>query len=76
MWREGEWRAAAYHFRQTRGAEKRYVATELDALGVVEMIEHFSYYLYGKEVVAYTDHKALRSLFSSDRLNSDGNEGW
>ena len=42
---EGEWQAAAYFSRQTRCAETRYSTTELEALAVVETIEHFSYYL-------------------------------
>ena len=45
--------------RQTIGANKVYAATELEVLWVVEMLEHFFYYLYGKEFVVYTDHRAL-----------------
>ena len=67
--REGEWEAAAYYSRQTRGAETRYSATELEALALVETIIHFSYYLYGHTFVAFTDHHALLSLKRSDRLN-------
>ena len=32
-------------------------------------VSHFSYYLYGREFVAYTDHKPLCHLLTSDRLN-------
>ena len=67
--RDGEWMAAAYYNRQTRGAETRYSATELEALALVETIVHFSYYLYGHEFHAYTDHHALLSLKHSERLN-------
>ena len=67
VWRDAEWRAAAYFSRQTRGAEKNYSATELEALAVVASVEHFSYYLYGKDFEVFTDHKALCSLISSDR---------
>ena len=67
--REGEWVAAAYYSRQTRGAETRYSATELEALALVDTILHFSYYLYGHEFCAYTDHHALLSLKKSERLN-------
>ena len=69
VWREGGWHAAAYHSRQTRGAEKRYSATELEALAVIDCIHHFSYYLYGRQFKVFTDHKALCSLLTSDRLN-------
>ena len=63
------WEAAAFFSRQTRGAEQRYSATELEVLALVETIHHFGYYLYGKTFVAYTDHKPLCQLLTSDRLN-------
>ena len=67
--REGDWLAAAYYSRQTKGAEIRYSATELEALALVDTIMHFSYYLYGHSFSAFTDHHALLSLKSSERLN-------
>ena len=67
--RGSEWEAAAFYSRQTRGAEQRYSATELEALALVETVRHFGYYLYGKQFTAITDHKPLCSLMSSDRLN-------
>ena len=33
-------------------------------------VEHFSYYLYGRQFKALTDHKPLVHLMTSDRLNS------
>ena len=66
---EGSWEAAAFYSRQTRGAEQRYSATELEALTLVESIHHFVYYLYGRTFKAYTDHKSLCQLLMSDRLN-------
>ena len=59
VWRDGKWEAAAFFSRQIRGAEQRYSATELEALALVCTIQHFSYYLYGRQFVAYTDHKPL-----------------
>jgi len=46
--RDREWAAAAFFSRQTRGPERRYSASELEALAVVEAVQHFSHYLYGK----------------------------
>ena len=69
VYRDGDWTAAAYYSRQTRGAETRYSATELEALALVETVSHFSYYLYGHEFSAFTDHHALLSLKHSERLN-------
>ena len=67
--RGDNWEAAAFFSRQTWGAEQRYSATELEALALVKTIRHFGYYLYGKCFTAYTDHKPLCQLMSSDRLN-------
>ena len=67
--RKGIWEAAVYFSRQTKGSERRYSATELEALALVETVKNFVYYLYGKTFVAYTDHKPLCALLSSDRLN-------
>ena len=67
--RQGEWHPAAYFSRQLRGAEHRYSATELEALALAETVGHFGYYLYGREFVAYTDHKPLEQLLTSPRLN-------
>ena len=64
------WAPAAFYSRQTRGAERRYSASELEALAVVESVKHFSSYLYGQEFVVFTDHKPLCSLLTSDHLNS------
>ena len=69
VWRDEQWEAAAFFSRQIRGAEQRYLATELEALALVESVKHFSYYLYGRVFTAYTDHKPLCQLLTSDRLN-------
>ena len=67
--REGEWTPSAYYSRQLRGAESRYSATELEALAVLETVRHFAYHLYGREFTAYSDHRPLEQLMSSNRLN-------
>ena len=67
--REGEWTPSTYFSRQLRGAEARYSATELEALALIETVRHFSYHLYGRAFVAYTDHQPLEQLLSSNRLN-------
>ena len=64
-----EWEAAAFFYRQLRGPEQRYSATELEALAVVATVEHFNYYLYGRVFQIYTDHKPLVQLMTSDKLN-------
>ena len=69
VWREGKREVATFYSRQTRGAEQRYFATKLEALTLVSTIQHFAYYLYGREFMAFTDHKPLCHLMTSDRLN-------
>ena len=67
--REGEWGAAAFYSRQTKGPECCYSASELEALAVVEAIHHFTPYLYGKRFVVFTDRCPLCSLLTSEHLN-------
>ena len=67
--RNDGWTAAAFYSRQTRGPERRYSASELEALAVVESVWHFSPYLYEQKFVVFTDHKPLCSLLTSDHLN-------
>ena len=59
----------SFYARQTRGSEKNCSATELEALGVMCAIEHSAHYLFGRDFVVYTDHKASCSLLSSKCLN-------
>ena len=67
--RGDEWEAEAFYSRQLQGAEQRYSATELEALAVVATVDHFNYYLYGRQFCVFTDHRPLEQLLSSDRLN-------
>ena len=46
--KNGEQLPVAYYFRQLRGAEKRYSATELECLAVVSSIRHFEVYIHVK----------------------------
>ena len=65
-----KWEAAAFYSRKLQGAKQRYSATELEALALVSTINHFAYYLYGRSFQAFTDHKPLVQLTTSDRLNA------
>ena len=66
---QGRQEAAAFYSCQTRGAEQRYSAAELEALALFETIRHYEYYLYDNTFCAFTDHKSLCQLLTSDRLN-------
>ena len=65
----GESLPVAFYSCQLRGAERRYSATELEALAVVETVRHFNHFLYGCSFVVFTDHHLLTSLMSSKVLN-------
>ena len=67
--RKDDWAPAAFYSRQTRGPERTYSASELEALAVVESVKHFSPYLDTQKFVVFTDHKPLCSLLTSDHLN-------
>jgi len=55
----------AYASRALQQHEKKYGATELEALGVVWLVKHFCHYLYSHQCIVYTDHKPLRSLLNT-----------
>ena len=67
--REGVELPVAFFSRQLQGAEKRYSATELEALAIFKAINFFDHFLFGQTFTVYTDHKALVSLLKSKRLN-------
>ena len=67
--RDGVFLPVAFYSRQLRAAEKRYSATELEALAILSAVAHFSHFLFGREFVVYTDHKALVAFRSSKVLN-------
>ena len=55
----------AYASRTLQQHEKKYGATELEALGVVWSVKHFRHYLYGHKCIVYTDHEPLKSLLNT-----------
>ena len=59
----------AFFSRQLQGAQVRYSATELEALAIIRSVFFFAHYLYGRQFLVITDHKALTSWMSSTRLN-------
>ena len=63
--RDGVTRPVAYASRSLHGAEERYSATELEALGVVWAVKQFRHYLYGQQCEVITDHQPLRSLLKT-----------
>ena len=62
---DGTRRPIAYASRSSQGAEMRYSATELEALGVVWAVKRFRHYLYGHPCTTVTDHQPLKSLLNT-----------
>lgn len=59
--KQGEERPVAFFSQTLRPYQHNYCVTELEMLALVRAIDHFSFYLYGRHFLTYTDHKALLS---------------
>ena len=62
---DGTVRPIAYGSRTLQQHEKKYGATEFEALGVVWAMKHFRHYLYGHRCHVFTDHEPLKSLLNT-----------
>ena len=60
----GQEHVISYASRSLSDREKRYSATEKEALAVVFATDHFRAYLLGRHFTLFTDHSALRWLHS------------
>ena len=57
--------AIAHASKFLNSLEEKNSVNELELLGVVWAIEHFKYYLYGKNITVITDHQALISALNA-----------
>ena len=67
--REGEEFPVAFFSRKLEERERRYCATELEGLAVVEAVGHFEVYLITHPFTIETDHRALSFLNSAHHQN-------
>jgi hypothetical protein len=66
----------AYASRSLKGAEERYAITDLECLAVVWGIQHFHKFLIGRKFKVYTDHSALKSLTSINKIPKGRRGRW
>ncbi|XP_041449446.1 uncharacterized protein LOC121404234 [Drosophila obscura] len=65
---EDQMKPIAYYSRATSKPEKNYHSYELEALAVVESLERFKYYIYGKRIKVVTDCNALKTSMEKREL--------
>ncbi len=68
--REGRKSTVAFYSKQLHGAQKKYSAQELEGLALYQSIQHFAFYLYGKEFSVITDHCGLERIMSRPQENN------
>ena len=62
-----QYKIVSYASRALTPVESRYSQTDIEGLALVWGIEHFRFFLLGKEFDVITDHKALESIFNNPR---------
>ena len=73
---DGKIHPVAYASRALSPQEQRYSVTELETLAVVWAVKHYLAYLYGHDVLVYTDHSAVRAVLNSPHPNGKHARWW
>ena len=66
----------AYASRALSPQEQRYSVTELKTVAVVWAVKHYLAYLYGQDVLVYTDHSAVRGVLNFPHPNGKHARWW
>ena len=66
----GEERAIAYASRTLSTSRQKYCTTKKELFAVVNFVEHFRHYLYGRHFIIRTNHASLKWL--KNFRNADG----
>ena len=67
--RDGEELPVAFYSRKLQPRERKYCATELEGLAVVDAVRHFDAYLVTHPFLVETDHRALEFLNTANHTN-------
>jgi hypothetical protein len=67
--------AIAYASKTLTGAQLNYATTKKELLAVVFAIDKFRSYLVGAKIIVYTDHAALKYLFTKKDANRASLDG-
>ncbi len=67
---DGNLRPIAFWSRKLSETERKYSATEREALAIVFFLEKFRHYLLGRRFLLKTDHAALKFVFKGAAQNS------
>ena len=73
---DGRLHPVAYASRTLSDLEKRFAVTELEALAVVWALNHFHAYLYGHDVIVYTDHSAVKAVLETPNPSAKHARWW
>ena len=66
----------AFASRTLNNAERNHSITKKEMLGAIWAMEHFQYYLKGREFTLVTDHKALEALNNKNEIKSARIQRW
>ena len=69
-------RPIAFASRALSPQEKNYSVTELEMLAVVWAISHFCHWVYGNNLVVYTDHTAVKAILDAPNPSGKHARWW
>ena len=73
---DGKLHPIAFASRALSPCEKNYGITELETLAVVWAISHFKPYLYGRDVMVFTDHSAVCTILQNPHASGKHARWW
>ena len=73
---DGRAHPVAYASRALSPQEKNYLITELETLAVVWAVNHFRVYLYGHDVIVYSDHSAVKAVLETPNPSGKHARWW